>query len=822
MATKIRSVFFGLKCLWQYGCIYDIFVNYIYDFYGFCRIDKGFHRYGRKKTEEIVYMELLFYWTTGTNPSTISSPQGFNLSPEYDFHIGREKEKYFLYEDKNWDGHLSVFKNENIVNLTMLVGENGVGKTTILRSILSHAEQMHDDYNNGLKDYSVGAYPNKHFKGLGDPIMFVVIGLIEGELNVYHSLPVLDYSRIQKMNPKVHAIGGRKRNDLYSLNEFPFQDTTIIYMTNSIYGSIVRERSYYKGVHSVGLTPKTLEYLSREFYDALYGLKEVYPYDRMGDSYLEWKWMLRGNKENLFQDFLNVMFYHRLLSGERYSNMKGKEPIDFSIYLRNAPGVFLKHIKRINDPNILSNEAIMRLFIVFSEAVTGWNAFLPKCELFTRVLYMNLVCEIIIECNKKGIGAIYENSLLKAFKYAVQNISENRLTVIVSQDGRIFIQENDNMEMQMTDGYGCVVWPFSDGVDKSDSVDEWVRTRISEFSDDDIFSDYITMALKEISEILAVTKTSRERHKKMWDANFEEYDLSDTTILQDLNDNNFSMTFRYDWKRIPKELRGNDENEYKDLIKTIVGFAEHSNSFVLRYLDVKTYGMSSGERSFLNFFSWLSEVPTITEKMNVNYYHAGKTDESDRDDHGLKKDVLFLFDEPDLYMHPQWQKNLISNLLEELRYQYKGKRVQVIMTTSSPLTLSDVPVENTVYLRREGDGGVVIEDRRQGQARQTFGADIYKLFADSFFLKGSPMGQFAENYINSEILAPLNKMRQTIWIWESSKAVEDNRIVISEPDKEEYRERLEQLSWKIQMLANTALFKKARQMHDEIMEWCNL
>ena len=30
-------------------------------------------------------MELIYFWTTSTNPTTIQEPQGFNLGSEYDF-----------------------------------------------------------------------------------------------------------------------------------------------------------------------------------------------------------------------------------------------------------------------------------------------------------------------------------------------------------------------------------------------------------------------------------------------------------------------------------------------------------------------------------------------------------------------------------------------------------------------------------------------------------------------------------------------------------------------------------------------------------------
>ena len=109
----------------------------------------------------------------------------------------------------------------------------------------------------------------------------------------------------------------------------------------------------------------------------------------------------------------------------------------------------------------------------------------------------------------------------------------------------------------------------------------------------------------------------------------------------------------------------------------------------------------------------------------------------------------------------------------------------------------------------------------QDQDNQTFGADIYKLFLDSFFMKGGPIGAFAEEYINVEILKPLTKMRLYIWEYEVSVAKGEKIDELKKESKrQEFKEKLPQLLHKIEMISNVALYKKAYEMYKNIMEWC--
>lgn len=109
--------------------------------------------------------------------------------------------------------------------------------------------------------------------------------------------------------------------------------------------------------------------------------------------------------------------------------------------------------------------------------------------------------------------------------------------------------------------------------------------------------------------------------------------------------------------------------------------------------------------------------------------------------------IILLIDEGELYFHPQWQKewvNLMKNILTTIYPTINS--IQVITTTHSPFILSDIPADRVLFLERTENGVRVINNLEE--TYHTFGANINSLYAHSFFLKGSLMGNFAKNKIN--------------------------------------------------------------------------
>lgn len=76
-------------------------------------------------------------------------------------------------------------------------------------------------------------------------------------------------------------------------------------------------------------------------------------------------------------------------------------------------------------------------------------------------------------------------------------------------------------------------------------------------------------------------------------------------------------------------------------------------------------------------------------------------------------------------------------------------RIQIIFTTHDPLTLSDIPNNNIVYLKKENGKTIILNT--ENKPRKSFGANITDLLADSFFIDNGLMGDFAMAIINDTI-----------------------------------------------------------------------
>lgn len=157
-------------------------------------------------------------------------------------------------------------------------------------------------------------------------------------------------------------------------------------------------------------------------------------------------------------------------------------------------------------------------------------------------------------------------------------------------------------------------------------------------------------------------------------------------------------------------------------------FAEIFTEF--RYcpaIELQLQSYSSGELSWLKLYSRFWDL-----KVNVP----------------LKDNILILIDDGEIYMHPEWQKQFISRIMAMCQSFFPEKKIQIIIATNNPLLLSDMPTHNIIYLDKDENQKITA---RQIKEQQTFGASVTKILADSFFLQGGMIGDFAKKKINKLI-----------------------------------------------------------------------
>jgi len=104
--------------------------------------------------------------------------------------------------------------------------------------------------------------------------------------------------------------------------------------------------------------------------------------------------------------------------------------------------------------------------------------------------------------------------------------------------------------------------------------------------------------------------------------------------------------------------------------------------------------------------------------------------------------INLIFDEIELYFHPEYQRVYISSLLQALARidVNKGLKFNILLSTHSPFILSDIPSQNILKLK---NGIPVMSD-----TVNSFAANIYDLLNDEFFLKKGTIGAYASNKIN--------------------------------------------------------------------------
>lgn len=149
----------------------------------------------------------------------------------------------------------------------------------------------------------------------------------------------------------------------------------------------------------------------------------------------------------------------------------------------------------------------------------------------------------------------------------------------------------------------------------------------------------------------------------------------------------------------------------------------------------KLENMSSGERQMLYSNSAV-------------LYHIINIVNAAEDTRIIKyKHINIIYDEVELYAHPEFQRNFIFKLITLLRDIHIDsnliRSINIIIATHSPFVVSDVPKENVLAL---DDGNPRKENG------QTYCANIYDLLKNSFFLN-YPMGEAARRRIDDVVQA---------------------------------------------------------------------
>ncbi len=187
-----------------------------------------------------------------------------------------------------------------------------------------------------------------------------------------------------------------------------------------------------------------------------------------------------------------------------------------------------------------------------------------------------------------------------------------------------------------------------------------------------------------------------------------------------INFSDYSKIINYAFNKAIKEANGTKKLELNEFVPN--AFFEPEVSFKG---EAGFRSLSSGEQQYIN-------------AINTMVYHILNLDSISNQ----YSYVNIIFDEIELYFHPEFQRRFISDVLNSLKNLKLEniKEVNLLFSTHSPFILSDIPSSNILRLK---DG------EPQSNIKQTFAANIYDLLKDDFFLEKGVIGEFAKDKIGA-------------------------------------------------------------------------
>lgn len=238
----------------------------------------------------------------------------------------------------------------------------------------------------------------------------------------------------------------------------------------------------------------------------------------------------------------------------------------------------------------------------------------------------------------------------------------------------------------------------------------------------------------------------------------------------------------------------NQEHPYSDQAKIILDFLEYAEDLITRQilhvggqlpsypLDLEDYRPESElfinkynkAKSFTNFlkFDWSELSSGQKSLLNIFSRFYSLADEVNPESERLKKNILILFDEGDLYFHPEWQRRFFKIILDFLASLFPNKKIQLVLASNSPFLASDLPKSNVVFINKDREVLPSINSREE-----TFASNIHTLFADSFFMDEALIGDFAKLKID-EIIDYLQSNQYNTDLTEKYRAIVN---IIGEP-----------------------------------------
>ncbi|MFW2524665.1 AAA family ATPase [Aliarcobacter butzleri] len=200
-------------------------------------------------------------------------------------------------------------------------------------------------------------------------------------------------------------------------------------------------------------------------------------------------------------------------------------------------------------------------------------------------------------------------------------------------------------------------------------------------------------------------------------------DMNISKIEQFLKEQKINININYhDYESLNSQKPNIDNKKY---------FEDYYELFTFEFFDdngKKFSDLSHGEKIFYG------------QILNIYFYNLSSN---------IKDNLILCFDEPEISLHPMWQKEYLNRFINFIKTL--DKNIHLVFTSHSPFLLSDLPKQNVIFLEKDEKTGKCANATEKMKDFNTFGANIHTLLSHGFFMKDGLMGEFAKEKIDIAI-----------------------------------------------------------------------
>lgn len=703
-------------------------------------------------------MVLVAVYIYGTE-HLFAEPQVINLGYKhlYDFALDESKSAVEVTRSLN-EKYIDGFYGEKLSLLSAIVGANGAGKTTVL-SILnktkntSKAIYIYEDETDIVKieNRTGNVDDNGQRKKKGE--LNIVSIDFKAEIKAGIDIPVLYYSSVPDIElTDFYSPLNNQPNSVDDFTEYYFNtiERNVLYLGSNVHSKISKKFTEIPSYEKLFITAKQL---SKRDLRNIYGGFEVdgdiekaqrKTLDELWKCY-EFKDDTKNHLTNDGSDFLKGVMV----------NVLSFLLIDATSMKTAYNGAYGLSITEMVEGNSVSQ--------ILNHFLCGKIAFIDK-YLFSRVqkvieadIYDEVITLIEIESINKEIDDIekytldslyalrkentnkgnYENDILRVVDKIEDLVNQNFMS-----DEYSILRENINaiMRRALVPSSGTLGSKYKVLNNALDQVEEGVKITLEKVKESRLeIEEQIKGKVRQAVNLYSKIKAFLQIIDLDMGNGFQR---NESGIVILISKDSFK-----DFHRVI--------SSYREMVSA---FQENSliSGQILQFQPSKK--LSYGEKAMLNILSAFYDF-----SLKKRYYNR------------LKPNYLALLDEADLGFHPLWKQNyvnLIVNVLPKLFSELDVRnvdvsskvelsdvkpKIQVVLTTHDPISLSDIPNYNVTYIKKVTDvtSKILKVDGTSVRPNGSFGANISELISHSFFVESGLIGDFARNKIN-EVIEWLN------------------------------------------------------------------